>query len=157
MRVLTLVLSFVFLWLSGCNSSSGRRTAPPPPVTQPPPTHLPPNPQPSISCEYHYQSQMVYGPSCTKKYCYTWGWCQGFGTRFLFCGAIKNEYGNWKCPDASACVMAPNPGFHPLQFRRACSSGIVFDDEGSDDETDKEDEEDKSSKPRAFMGDEDRP
>ena len=77
--------------------------------------------------------------------------------RFLFCGAIKNEYGNWKCPDASACVMAPNPGFHPLQFRRACSSGIVFDDEGGDDETDKEDEEDKSSKPRAFMGDEDRP
>ena len=103
MRIIAVVLAFVFLWLSGCNSSSGRRTTdssvtPLPPRFPPPATA----PTPSLSCQYLYQSQMVNDPSCTKNFATPRAGAGVLGHDFCFARL-------WKISMATGAVLMPRP------------------------------------------------
>lgn len=133
------IISFVLL-----SCESGRRVPrPSPPPSQ---TPLPQTPEvATYNCQYIGGHQIVGDHSCSKRFCYTWSWCQGHGSAHLFCEAILNAEGNYSCPSASACASstAPYPGLIPYAWRNNCDGGGGDTYYESDDEEEDDEEEDK--------------
>ena len=112
--------------------------------------------------------QIVGDYSCSKRFCYTFSWCQGLGNVFLFCEASLNAEGKYICPTASACASSEtvpaNPALAPYLWKNNCdggSSGVYYEDDeekswwdkwvgGEDDDDDDEDEE-EDDKPAPFL------
>lgn len=127
MKSLIVFFGFISLTLLGCGG--GRRVArppaPPPPQTTPPQA---PKVPPSMNCKYLGSHQIVGDQSCSKRFCYTWSWCQGREPNiFLFCEATLDAEGNYSCPTASDCAAAETVPSNPMLaihlWRNNCDSG----------------------------------
>lgn len=90
----------------------------------------------AYNCRYIGGHQIVWDYSCSKRFCYTFSYCQGHGSVFLFCEAALNAEGKYSCPSASACAgsttVSANPGLAPYLWKNNCGGGGGYEEE--DDE-----------------------